>query len=70
MGLHKEYDDAQAFVDYDNDDVKSLTHQKQVRQRLEDRLELKRLKNELEYFDGELDGEFDWDYLDKERVVK
>lgn len=70
MGLHKEHDDGQAFFDYDHDDASSLMHQKQVRQRLEDRLELKRLKNELEYFDGELDGEFDWDYLDKERVLK
>ena len=70
MGLHKDYDETQAYFDYQPEDLRSSKHKKEVHQRLEDRLELKRLKDELEYFDGELDGEFDWDYLDKERDRK
>ena len=70
MGLHKDYDETQAYFDYEPEDLRSSKHKKEVHQRLEDRLELKRLKDELEYFDGELDGEFDWEYLDKERLRK
>ncbi len=64
MELHsKDYNDMPSFVEFDGGDLNSLMHKKQVRQRLEERLELKRLKKELEYFEGELDGEFDWEHL-------
>ena len=66
MGLHRSYDDVQSFIDLSHDDDKEeLSHKKHIRQMLENRLERKRLKEELEYFDGELDADFDWDYVDK-----
>lgn len=65
MGLHRSYDDAQSFIDCHDDDGDTLPHRKHIRQLLEKRLEQKRLKEELEFFDGELDADFDWDYVDK-----
>lgn len=66
MSLHKNHDDVRSYNDMSHDDDKEeLSHKKHVRQMLENRLERKRLKEELEFFDGELDGEFDWDYVDK-----
>lgn len=66
MSLHREHNDESYFIDMNHDDdIHDLSHRKHVRKMLEDRLERKRLKEELEYFDGELDGEFDWDYIDK-----
>lgn len=62
MNLHHEYDETLSFIDRPEQDH-ALLHQKKVRQQIEDRLALKRLKQELEYFDGELDGEFDWQHL-------
>ena len=64
MGLHGEYE-RQSFIDFEPEDGAELTHKKHIRQRLEKRMEQRRLKEELEFFDGELDGEFDWDYVDK-----
>ena len=66
MSLHKNHDDGRSFVDLSyEDDKHDLSHKKHIRQMLENRMEQKRLKEELEYFDGELDGEFDWHHLDK-----
>lgn len=66
MSLYKHHDDRRSFIDLNHeDDKEELSHKKHVRQMLENRLEQKRLKEELEYFDGELDGEFDWHHLDK-----
>ncbi len=65
MGLYRNDDNGQSFVDFNHDDVDEITNKKRLRQLLEKKLERKRLKEELEYFDGELDGDFDWDYLDK-----
>jgi hypothetical protein len=64
MGLHRE-NEFQTFIDYEQDDASEVTHKKHIRKQLEKRMEQKRLKEELEFFDGELDGEFDWDYVDK-----
>ena len=36
-------------------------HKKEVRRKLEDRIERRRLKLELEDYEGELDDDFDWD---------
>jgi hypothetical protein len=64
MELHNQnYDDTSSFIEVDSHNPSLSMHQKQIRQRLEERLELKRLKKELEYFEGELDGEFDWEHL-------
>ncbi len=65
MSLQKDYNGGRPFVDFDEEDQVDLPHKKQVRQKLEDRLERKRLKEDLEFFDGELDGEFDWNYIEK-----
>ncbi len=48
----------------DHDDGETLEHKREVKRMLEERLERKRLKDELEDFDGELEGEFDWDKLE------
>lgn len=62
MSLHRESDDNYSFSEYTMDeDVEELSHKKRVRKMLEDRLERRRLKEEFD----ELDGEFDWDELDK-----
>ncbi len=63
MGLHKEdADDNQGIYDFNFDeDIDDLSRKKQVKRMLEERLERKRLKQELEDYEGELDGEFDWD---------
>ncbi len=66
MSLHKNHDNNQYGMDLSHEDDKDeLSHKKHIRQMLENRLEQKRLKEELEYFDGELDAEFDWDHFDK-----
>jgi len=62
MGLRKDYDDdSYAFSDFPIESGEELSHRKQIRKKLEERLERKRLKEELD----ELDGEFDWDDLDR-----
>lgn len=45
----------------EHDDGETLEHKREVKRMLEERLERKRLKDELEDFDGELEGDFDWD---------
>ncbi|MDF1683323.1 MAG: hypothetical protein P1U36_01570 [Legionellaceae bacterium] len=52
------------FDDNHHDDAETLEHKREVKRMLEERLEQKRLKNELEDFDGELEGDFDWDKLE------
>jgi hypothetical protein len=66
MGLHTENDfefDDNNFFDFSKEENKQekVAHQREVRKKLEERLERKRLKEEID----ELDGEFDWDDLYK-----
>lgn len=65
MGLHKDYED-KTFSDcsYD-DDVSNLDHKKKIKRLLDEKLERKRLKDEFKDDFDELNGEFDWDDLDK-----
>ncbi|MBA2710589.1 MAG: hypothetical protein H0U57_08370 [Tatlockia sp.] len=60
MSLRRGHDDDEhQFSDYsygDDSDTDKLSHRRQVRKVLEEKLERKRLKEELD----ELDGEFDW----------
>ncbi len=66
MTLRKEqgYSDDQNFSDFDyHEDAQASPHKKRVRQMLEDRLDRKRLKEELDDFDGELEDKFDWDEI-------
>ncbi|WP_115707102.1 PA3496 family putative envelope integrity protein [Legionella sainthelensi] len=65
MELHEDYDD-QSFSDYSyDDDIESISHRKNVRRLLEEKLERKRLKEEFKDDFDELSGDFDWDVLDK-----
>lgn len=65
MALHEDYND-QSFSDYNyDDDMESITHRKSVRRMLDERLELKRLRDEFKDDFDELGGDFDWDVLDK-----
>jgi len=63
MGLHKDVDEGS----YSSNDLsyegtnEDLSHKKRIRKMIEDRLEKKRMREELD----ELDGEFDWDELDR-----
>ena len=49
---------------HEKEDSKVVAHKREVRRMLEDKLDRIRLKEELEDFDGELDGEFNWDEFD------
>ncbi|MGL6030223.1 MAG: hypothetical protein ACRC0M_10670 [Legionella sp.] len=65
MGLHKDYED-KTCSDYSYDeDVSDLDHKKKIKRLLEEKLERKRLKDEFKDDFDELNGEFDWDDLDK-----
>jgi len=65
MALHEDIDDS-SFTEYNFDDeVDDLTHRKKVKRLLEDKLERKRLKEEFSDDFDEINGEFDWDELDK-----
>lgn len=63
MSLRSEYDDHDhSFSDFSmEEEIEDSSHKKRVRKLLEDKLERKRLKAELD----ELDGDFDWDDFDK-----
>lgn len=49
-------------IDYndENDDYEMSAHEKYVRRKLEARLDRKRLKEELEDYEGELEDDFEW----------
>lgn len=65
MGLHKDHD-GNYFTDYHyEDDAEDLTHRKKIKRLLEEKLEKKRLKEEFKDDFDELNGDFNWDDLDK-----
>jgi hypothetical protein len=65
MALHEDSEE-QSFSEFNYDDeVDDLSQRKKVKRMLEDRLERKRLKDEFKDDFDELNGEFDWDDLDK-----
>lgn len=68
MGLHRdnEHHDEHYFNDHEREeDAETKHHRKRVRQMLEDRLDRKRLKEELDDFDGILEDEFEWEQINK-----
>lgn len=68
MSLYKDHDDSHQGLDYNfHDDSEELAHKKRIRKMVEAQLERKRLKEELEDYEGELDNEFDWDNLGSDR---
>ena len=67
MALHEESDDY-SFTDfkYDElDDTEKLNQKKKIKRLLDERLERKKLKDEFKDDFDELNGDFDWDELDK-----
>jgi hypothetical protein len=64
MSLRKNHPhDRVSFLEVDGyDDPGISAHKKRVRRLLEDRLERKRLKEELDDYDGESEDAFDWDH--------
>lgn len=65
MGLRRTHDDNDHYsfsdLQHEREDSATLTHKRQVRKMIEDRLERKRLKEEFD----ELDGEFDWEEFER-----
>ncbi|MGV3739665.1 MAG: PA3496 family putative envelope integrity protein [Gammaproteobacteria bacterium] len=62
---HEEHYTSSEFgddVDYDPADSK---RKMEIKRKLEERMEKRRLKQELEDYEGELDADFDWDEHDK-----
>jgi len=45
-------------------DMATAAHKIDVRRKLEQRLDRKRLKEELEDYEGEIDDEFDWSTIE------
>lgn len=64
---HEEIDSSAEFTAEFTDDLDPVdsVRQKEVRRKLEERMERRRLKQELEDYEGELDKDFDWDEFDK-----
>ena len=65
MSLHKhQYEDENynpSDFSSDHENIETLKHRRKVRKSIEDRLERKRLHEELDEFDGN----FDWDDIDR-----
>ena len=65
MRVPREYKDEDYYlndIDIERDkDAENLSHKRDIKRRLEDRLEEKRLREEIDDYDEE----FDWDELDK-----
>lgn len=61
MGHYHEYKEAHPYFSENNTEEppEDLPHKRRVRQMLDERLERKRLRDEID----ELDGEFDWEEL-------
>lgn len=58
-----------SFSDFSDDfdlDPDDNRRKKEIRRKLEDRMERRRLKQELEDYEGEYGDDFDWDELDKD----
>lgn len=67
MSLHEDSEEY-LFSDHNYDeieDVNELDQKKKVKRLLDERLERKRLKDEFKDDFDELNGEFNWDELDK-----
>ena len=68
MSLHKHHhhhhdDESYNPADFsaETESVETLKHRRNLRKKIEDRLEQKRLHDEID----ELDGDFDWDEVDR-----
>ncbi|MCR9191168.1 MAG: hypothetical protein NXI01_00715 [Gammaproteobacteria bacterium] len=64
MKHHTDQNETPDISDPESDQIDD-SQKREIRRKLEDRVERQRLKEELEDYEGELDDEFDWDNLDK-----
>lgn len=63
MKIYQNQDESKLLSDLGfHESPEEIRHKKRVRRMLEDRLEHKRLKDEL---DDDIDGEFDWSEFEK-----
>lgn len=65
---HIDHEDIYFSTEFTDDfdlDPNDSVRKKEVRRKLEERMERRRLKQELEDYEGELDKDFDWDEFDK-----
>lgn len=68
MGLHRDHDDYMnsSYSDIDaQEDQQTLSHRRELRKKIEERLESKRLKEACRDDWDELDDEFDWSEIEK-----
>ena len=67
MNRHKQYQHEQQgfFEPMNEDSTEELAHKRQVRRKIEDKIEMRRLMKEIEAFEGDFDSDledrFDWD---------
>lgn len=54
MSLQKYHDEDSIFSDFEYEDPEDISHRKKIKRQLEEKLEMKRLQEELE-------DEFDWE---------
>ncbi len=70
MSLRREHDEHHHPADYSYEDKhevneQEMSNKRRVRKLIEEKLERKRLREELREEFDELEGEFDWDDLDR-----
>ncbi len=69
MKYHSDYDDNRACSEQGDDlefDPVDSHRRIEIKRKLDERMEKRRLKDELEDYEGELDEGFNWDDFDKE----
>ena len=68
MKHHSDYDDNRASFEQGDDleiDPADSHRRMEIKRKLDERMEKRRLKDELEDYEGELDEGFNWDDFDK-----
>ncbi|MEI6094840.1 MAG: hypothetical protein WCR08_05145 [Gammaproteobacteria bacterium] len=68
MKHHSDYDDHRASSEQGDDlefDPADSHHRMEIKRKLDEKMEKRRLKHELEDYEGELDEGFNWDDFDK-----
>lgn len=69
MKHHSDQEEPLSFSELGEDcelDPADSRRKKEIRRKLEERMERRRLKQELEDYDGEYGDDFDWDEFDKD----
>lgn len=69
MKHHNDYDDHRCASEHGDDiefDPADSPRKMEIKRKLDERMERRRLKQELEDYEGELDEGFNWDDFDKQ----